>query len=99
MLYVGITFSVCGAVCREGSLISVAELDEDTSSEGTADTEKLLEVTMVEENEAVETNERGQLVTVTKIVLGTAIGGVLLVGVIVPSEEIGSVLVGISVAV
>ena len=64
MLGVAIAFSVCEAASREVSLISAAERDEDASSEVTAGSDMLLEVTMVEENEAVETDERGQMVTV-----------------------------------
>ena len=48
VLDVGIMFSVCEAVSRE------AELEEDTSSDVTAGSDKLLEVTMVEKNDKTE---------------------------------------------
>ena len=98
MLYVGIEYSVCEAVSWEILLISVAELNEGTSLEVTAGSDKLLEVTMVDENEAVETDERGELVTVMTIGVDASVGGVL-VGITVPPDEIESVVVGVSVAV
>ena len=82
VLYVGIAILVCEAVCREISLISAAELDEDTSTEVTAGSGKLLEVRMVEENEAVETDEKGELVIVMTIGVDASIG---FVDVTVPS--------------
>ena len=98
MLGVPIAFWVCETVSREFSLISPAELDEDTNSEVTPGSDKLLEVALVEENEGVETDERGELVTVMTIEVDASVGGVL-VGVTVPSEDIGFVVVGILVAV
>ena len=98
LLRVAIAFLLCEAVSREVSLISPAKLDEDTSSEVTPGSDKLLEVTMVEENEAVKTDEKGELVTVMRIEVDASVGGVL-VGVTVASEEIGSVVVGILVAI
>ena len=98
VLGVVIVFSVCEAASREVSLYSAAELDEDTNSEVTPGSDKLLEVTMVDENEAVETDVRGQMVTVMMIGVDASVGGVL-VGVEVPSEEVCSVVVGVSVAV
>ena len=58
----------------------------------------MLDVTMVDENEAVETDERRELVTVMTIEVDASVGEVL-VGVRVFSEEIGSVVVDILVAV
>ena len=98
VLGVVVALSVCEAACSEVSLISAAELDEDTSSEVTAGSDKLLEVTMVEENEAVDANERGESVTVVTIGVDASVCGVL-VGVKVPSDEIGFVAVGVSVSV
>ena len=95
-LYVGIAFMVCEAVSREVSLILAAELDEDTSSDVTAGSDKLLEVRMVEENEPVETDERGELITVVTIGVDASVGGVL-AGITTLSEEIGSV--GVSVII
>ena len=96
VLYVGIIFSVCEAARREVSLISAAELDEDTSSEVTVGSDKLLEVTMVEENEVVETDKRGETVTVMTIGVDASVGGVL-GGITACSEEIG--FVGTSVII
>ena len=53
---------------------------------------------MVEENEAVETDERRELVTVMTIEVDASVDEVL-VGVTVLSEEISSVVVGILIAV
>ena len=97
MLGVAIMFSVCEAASREVLLISAAELDEDTSSDVTARSGKLLEIAMVEENEAVETNERREPVTVMTTEADASLGGVL-VGVTIFSE-IGYVVVGVSVVV
>ena len=87
-LCAGIAFSVCEAISREVSLISAAELDEDTSSEVTAGSDKLLEVRMVKENEAVETDERGEPVRVMTIGVDASVAGVL-VGITTLPEEIG----------
>ena len=96
VLYDGIAISVCEAVSRKVSLVSATELDEDTSSDVTTGSDKLLEVTMVDENEAVETDEKGKPVTVMTIGVDASVGGVL-VGITAFSEVIG--FVGVSVII
>ena len=95
VLRVEIAFSICEG---EVSMISAAERDEDTSSEVTPGSDKLLELRMVEENEAVETDERGELITVMTIGVDASVV-VAIVGVTVPSVETGSAVEGASVAV
>ena len=51
---------------------------------------------MVEENETVETDEKGEPVTVITTGVDALVGGVL-VGITAPSEEIG--FVGVSVII
>ena len=53
---------------------------------------------MVEENEAVEADEKGEPVTVITIEVDASVGGVL-VGITVPSEEICSVGVSVIIVV
>ena len=98
VLYVWITFSVFNAVSKNLLLISAAEVEEGTSSRVTAGSDKLLKVRTVEENEAVETDEIKELVTVVRIGVDASVCGVLVM-VTVPSDEIGFVVVGVSVAV
>ena len=98
VLRVAIAFSVCEAVSRKVSLISAAERDESTSSEVTAGSDKLLEVRIVEENKSVETDKRGEPVTLMTIgVESDASVSDVPVGIAAPSKEIG--FVGVSVII